>query len=181
MHARTHAHTHTHTRTFTCTRAHTHTHIDTHLHTCTIVHTYTQSYTVHIYTTYTAGDITRNDYELEFYYNRSLVEYTLYFHWLLSEKAVNMMSSQFITGFHVTIEILQPDYHNNLTSHSMETKNLSLNVTMETTSIAVMNITLEPNQRYLLIGRILTKDNNTWRPEAVHMYFEIPVAGNYNN
>ena len=101
----------------------------------------------------------------------------LYFHWQLSEKAEHMMFSQFIIGFHVAIEMLQPDYHSNLTTHSMETKNSSFNVTMESTSLAVRNITLEPNQRYLLIGRILTEDNDTWGPEAVYKYFEIHVAG----
>ena len=123
-----------------------------------------------VYKLHTPGDITRSDYELEFYWNP--VESMIYFHWLLSKKAYNMMSSQFIIGFHVIIVMLQPDDHSNLTMHFMEGRNLFLNITMENTNLTVTNITLKPNQRYLLIGRILTEDNDTWRPEDVYKYFE---------
>lgn len=129
-----------------------------------------------VYKLHTAGDITRSDYELEFYWNP--VESMIYFHWLLSKKAYNMMSSQFIIGFHVIIVMLQPDGHSNLTMHFMEGRNLFLNVTMENTNLTVTNITFKPNQRYLLIGRILTEDNDTWRPEDVYKYFETNTGKN---
>ena len=37
-----------------------------------------------------------------------------------------------------------------------------------------LKVILEPNQWYLIIGRILTEDNDTWGPEPVYKYFETP-------
>ena len=120
---------------------------------------------------YTAGDITRSDYELQFYHDWSPVESMLYFHWSLSEKAEDMLFVRFITGFHVTLE-QHIDNDNNLTMHFKESKNLTLNETMENGDL-IVNITLEPNQWYLLIGRILTEDD-IWGPETVYKYFKTP-------
>lgn len=116
------------------------------------------------------GDIMRNDYELEFYYDGKLNSKIsmISFYWILSKKAETMMATQFITGFQITIE-QQLDSSNNLT------KKLTLNQTMETKDLTV-NITLESNQWYLLIGRILTVDKDTWGPEVVYKYFE--TSGN---
>ena len=122
---------------------------------------------------YTAGDITRSDYELEFYYDWSPVESMSYFHWQLSEKAENMIFVQFITGFHVILEQQLDNNNNNLTMRFKENKNLTLNETMENKDL-IVNITLEPNQWYLLIGRMLTEDDDTWGPEAVYKYFKTP-------
>ena len=71
------------------------------------------------------------------------------------------MDSQFITGFMINIE--------------------TGNDTIYTTSLLkhlVLNITLEPNQWYLIIGRILTVDNDTWGPEPIYKYFQTP--GKFN-
>lgn len=120
------------------------------------------------------GNITRSDYELEFYYDERLSpkDFTLYFHWSLSKNAEALMTNRFIIGFHIIIEC-QLDYGNNLTTHLVKSKNLTLNETMENEDLT-LNITLEPNQWYLLIGKILTADSDTWGPEAVYKYFKTP-------
>ena len=123
-----------------------------------------------MYRIHSAGDIMRNDYELEFYYDGKLnsKDSMISFNWILSKKAETMMATRFITGFQIIIE-QQLDYSNNLT------KKLTLNQTMETKDLTV-NITLESKQWYLLIGRILTVDEDSWGPEAVYKYFE--TSGN---
>ena len=103
-----------------------------------------------------SGDITRNDYELEFYYDPEVS--TLQLCWNLSRKAEHMVDSQFITGFEIIVERVS----GNNTIYRSLTKKLTL------------NITLEPNQCYLIIGRILTKDISTWGPEPVYEYFQTP-------
>ena len=118
-----------------------------------------------------SGDITRNDYELEFYYDGNVAPEvsTLQFFWNLSRKAEHIMDSQFITGFKIIVE--QHEHGNDTICTTTLTKKLTL------------NITLEPHQWYLIIGRILTKDNDTWGPEPVYEYFQTS-AGNfycYNN
>ena len=71
------------------------------------------------------------------------------------------MDSQFITGFKITVEQQEPGNDTIIYTTSL-TKNLTL------------NITLEPHQWYLIIGRILTEDNDTWGPEPVYKYFQTP-------
>ena len=110
-----------------------------------------------LFCTYT-GDITRKDYEFILDNPKLSV---LHFHWDLSNNAEYMMASHFITGFLITIEQLKCS-NNTTTTHPMETKNLTLNVT------------LQPSQWYLLVGRILTKDTDTWGPEPVYKYFKTP-------
>ena len=124
---------------------------------------------------FTADNITRSDYELEFYYDWNPVESMLYFHWNLSMRAENMMNIHFITGFHIIIE-QQVDHGSNSTMYFKENKNLTLNKTMANKDL-IVNVTLEPNQWYLLIGRILTEDDS-WGPEKVYKYFKTPAAGN---
>ena len=105
-------------------------------------------------------DITASDYIFKFDIVTDLNS-TLHFYWNLSKKAENMMDSQFITKFEVTVKQLSNDTF--IVTNLMENRNLTLNVT------------LEPNQWYLVIGRILTEDNNdTWGPEPVYEYFQTP-------
>ena len=107
------------------------------------------------------GDITINDYKLEFYYDGNLNPEvsTLHFYWNLSRKAEHIMDNQFITGFKIVIE--------------HEPKNDTIS-TISLTQNLILNIILEPNQWYLIIGRILTEDNDTWGPEPVYEYFQTP-------
>ena len=106
------------------------------------------------------GDITRNDYDLEFCYDRKFNPKVtiLYFYWNVSEKAENMLESHFITEFQIIIEPLQLNYSNSIT-HVTENMKITLNES------------LQPNQWYMTIGRMLTGDNDTWQPESVHKYF----------
>ena len=104
-------------------------------------------------------DITKNDYSFKLE-NGIELNSTLHFYWSLSEKAKNLMDSQFITGFEVTVKQLSNDTI--LTTDILENQNETL------------NITLEPSQWYLIIGRMLTEDNDTWGPEPIYKYFESP-------
>ena len=74
-----------------------------------------------------------------------------------------MMNSQFISGFQVSTED-----DNNITTYLMETRNLTV------------NMTLQPNQWYLLIGKIVTEDNDTWGPELLYEHFQIPGTHFYS-
>ena len=73
-----------------------------------------------------------------------------------------MMDSQFITGFKISIG-------QELSNDTICTTSLTKNSTL--------NVTLEPSQWYLIIGRMLTEDNDTWGPEPIYKYFESP--GNF--
>ena len=71
------------------------------------------------------------------------------------------MDSQFITGFKICIE-------RELENSTICATSLARNLTL--------NITLKPNhdQWHLIIGRVLTKDNDTWGPEPIYKFFESP-------
>ena len=114
---------------------------------------------MHIINYYYTGDITSSDYELEIYYdqNSNPKISLLQFHWNLSEKAENLLSIQFIVKFKITIE---QQLDGNITTFFMENKSLTLNEP------------LKFNQWYLVIGRIITEDNDTWKPEPVYKYFK---------
>jgi len=109
------------------------------------------------------GDIAKSDYNLSFSYDRNKL-HTLHFYWSLSRKTENMMDSQFISGFQVSIKQLADG--DNITTYLMTTRNLTV------------NMTLQPNQWYLLIGKILTEDNDTWGPELIYEHFQTAGAGN---
>ena len=104
-------------------------------------------------------DITENDYSFKFE-NGTELNSTLHYYWSLSEKAKNMMDSQFITGFKVIVKQLSNDTI--LITDVTENQNETL------------NINLEPSQWYLIIGRMLTEDNDTWGPQPIYKYFETP-------
>ena len=110
-----------------------------------------------LYVSVFTDDITASDYIFDI---DTDLNSTLRFYWNLSNKAENMMDSQFITGFEVTVKQLSNDTF--FVINLMKNQNESL------------NITLESNQWYLIIGRILTVDNDTWGPEPIYKYFETP-------
>ena len=100
-------------------------------------------------------DITRIDYN----FSSSNVS-LLHYYWNLSRKAEYMMDSHFITGFQVIIVQLGNDSNTQV----LTTTNKSL----------TLNVSLIPNQWYLLNGRILSEDNDTWAPEAIYKHFKTP-------
>ena len=110
-----------------------------------------------LYVSVFTDDITASDYIFDI---DTDLNSTLHFYWNLSNKAENMMDSQFISGFEVTVKQLSNDTF--FVINLMKNQNESL------------NITLESNQWYLIIGRILTVDNDTWGPETIYKYFETP-------
>ena len=110
---------------------------------------------------YITGDITRSDYELKVDYNRTLNlnDSLLHFNWHLSEKAENMLKSHFITKFEMT-----------LVGYLNGSNNITILRYMNSTNLT-WNVTLKSNQWYIIIGRILTEDNDSWGPEPVYRYF----------
>ena len=84
--------------------------------------------------------------------------YVLHLYWNLSDKVQHMLNSHFITGFQFTMEQIGID--DDVTTYYMKDTNLTL------------NLSLKPNEWYLLVGTILLVGNEgRYRPEPFYIFF----------
>ena len=104
---------------------------------------------------YCVAEITRDDYELE------VIDHSansVLLHWSLKSQKINdMLTSSFIHGFNYTIHQLNG-------GHTVTYCDNSINETFNNTTFIV-------SEWYLVIGQIITDDNDSWYPEPSYVYF----------
>jgi len=104
---------------------------------------------------YYVANITRDEYELRVIDNSTN---SLQLHWSLKSLKINdMLKSSFIYGFNYTIHRLNE-------GQSVTYFSDSINETFN-------NMTFVASEWYLVIGQIITNDNDSWYPEPSYVYF----------
>ena len=111
------------------------------------------------------GDISRDDYQ--FGYNVVTINSTsrsLHLYWTITNATWGLLDSHFIRGFNYTVQQLD---------------NGEYYTTTVTTNLTVI-VTLNSSNWYMMIGRILTNDKDSWGPEPVYLYLPpsyTPLSG----
>jgi len=104
---------------------------------------------------YCVANITRDEYEL------AMINYStdsLRLHWSLKSQKINeMLKSSFIRGFNYTIYQLSG-------GQSVTHFANSIDETFD-------NMTFIVSEWYLVIGQIITDDDDSWYPEPSYVYF----------
>lgn len=103
-----------------------------------------------------------NESDCSFHCNFDPQLSVLNLHWNLSAKVEDLIDYGLITGFHVTMERLGGD--NEIMTYHMNNESLT------------SNMSFEPNQWYMLIGRVLSEGNKIYVPQLFYTYFKTPEA-----
>ena len=103
---------------------------------------------------YTAGDISKDDYQFDYGVVTINSTTSLHLYWTITNTTQGLLDSYFIRGFNYTIQQLDDgDYY----------------ITTITTNLSI-SVTLNSSNWYMLIGRIITNDTDSWGPEPVYLY-----------